>query len=82
MSNAQTFEQSLSRLEEVVARMEGGELPLDEALEKYTEAVQLVNRCRSDLARAELLVKRLVARDGVAEVVDSTPNELFGGSAG
>lgn len=82
MSNAQTFEQSLSRLEEVVARLEGGELPLDEALERYEEGVRLVSRCRTDLERAELKVRRLVERNGSPEVEDVTASGLFGGAAG
>lgn len=82
MSNAQTFEQSLARLEEVVARLEGGDLPLDEALERYEEGVRLVSRCRADLERAELKVKRLVERNGRPEVEDVSPSGLFGGTAG
>ena len=80
MSNAQTFEQSLARLEEVVARLEGGDLPLDEALERYEEGVKLVSSCRADLERAELKVKRLVERNGKVEVQETTPSDLFGGA--
>lgn len=80
MSNAQTFEQSLARLEEVVARLEGGDLPLDEALERYEEGVRLVGRCRADLERAELKVKRLVERNGRPEVEDVPAVDLFGGA--
>lgn len=79
MSNAQTFEHSLASLEQVVARLEGGEIPLDEALERYQEGIALVSRCRQDLDRAELLVKRLVDRDGVPEVVDASISDLLGG---
>jgi exodeoxyribonuclease VII small subunit len=80
MSNAQTFEHSLSRLEEVVAKLESGELPLDEALERYEEGVRLVGRCREDLERAELKVKRLVERNGTPVPEETTPSELFGGT--
>lgn len=80
MSNAQTFEQSLTRLEEVVARLEGGDLPLDEALERYEEGVKLVSRCRADLERAELKVKLLVERNGKVEVQETSPSDLFGGA--
>jgi len=80
MSNAQTFEQSLARLEEVVARLESGDLPLDEALERYEEGVRLVGRCRTDLERAELKVKRLVERNGTPQVEEVKPSDLFGGA--
>ena len=80
MSTAQTFEQSLSRLEEVVARLESGDLPLDVALERYEEGVRLVGHCRTDLERAELKVKRLVERNGKPEVEEVPASDLFGGA--
>ena len=79
MSKAQTFEQSLSRLEIVVSRLESGDLPLDEALERYEEGVQLVRFCRTELDRAELKIRRLVEKNGVVETEETTPSELFGG---
>ena len=81
MSKAQTFEQSLSRLEIVVSRLESGDLPLDEALERYEEGVQLVRFCRTELDRAELKIRRLVERNGAVETEETTPSELFGGEA-
>jgi len=80
MSNAQSFEQSLSRLEEVVSRLEGGDLPLDEAMERYEEGVGLVRACRGELDRAELKIRRLVERNGQIQAEESSPSELFGGA--
>ena len=79
MSKAQTFEQSLSRLEIVVSRLESGDLPLDEALERYEEGVQLVRFCRAELDRAELKIRKLVEKNGAIEAEETTPAELFGG---
>jgi len=44
-----TFEESMQRLEEVVAALEGGTLPLDQAMESYQEGVALVRTCRERL---------------------------------
>ncbi len=54
-----TFEESMQRLEEVVAALEGGSLPLDQAMESYQEGVALVRTCRERLSSAELVVRRL-----------------------
>jgi len=60
MSKASSFEESMSRLEMVVSSLEGGDLPLDAALERYEEGVGLVRTCRDALGAAELRVRRLV----------------------
>ena len=60
MSKARSFEESMSRLEDVVSSLETGDLPLDAALERYEEGVGLVRTCRTSLETAELRVRRLV----------------------
>ena len=79
MTKAQTFEQSLERLEAVVSRLESGDLPLDEAMERYEEGVQLVRACRGELDRAELKIHRLVERGGQVQAEEVSPSGLFGG---
>ena len=54
-----TFEQAMSRLEEIVFRMEAGEAPLEESLALFEEGTQLVRRCTSMLDQAELKVTKL-----------------------
>lgn len=60
MSKARSFEESMSRLEDVVSSLETGDLALDAALERYEEGVGLVRACRGALETAELRVRRLV----------------------
>ncbi len=60
MSKARSFEEAMGRLEDVVSSLEGGDLPLDAALERYEEGVGLVRSCREALETAELRVRRLV----------------------
>lgn len=61
MAKQPTFEQSLKVLEEAVARLEKGQLPLDEALACFEHGVKSAGRCRELLrdveARVELLLK-------------------------
>ena len=47
------FEKSLTRLEEVVKRMEGPDLSLDEAMKLFEEGVTLSRECQKQLEEAE-----------------------------
>ena len=75
MKNAQepqelSFEAALARLEAIVARLEAGNLPLDEAVALYEEGMRLVTLCGQRLDAAELRVSQLAAAPGgSAEVV-------------
>ncbi|MFT3950890.1 MAG: exodeoxyribonuclease VII small subunit [Oscillospiraceae bacterium] len=51
-----TFEEKLSRLNEIVSRMSGGTLSLDESLDLYKEGVALAADCRKTLEDAKLKV--------------------------
>jgi exodeoxyribonuclease VII small subunit len=55
-----SFEQSLEKLEEVVHRLEEGNLPLDESLRLYEEGVAAFRRCQQMLQEADLKVRMLV----------------------
>ncbi len=58
-SSKQTFEDAIKRLEEIVAALEQGDVPLDEALNLYEEGVQLSRSCGERLKEAELRIKKL-----------------------
>jgi len=55
------FEAALAELENLVARMEGGELPLEESLKLFERGVALTKLCRDSLGTAELRVQKLLA---------------------
>lgn len=56
-----TYEQALSELETLVARMEAGQLPLDQLLTSYQRGAQLLQVCRGRLDAVEAQVKLLEA---------------------
>ena len=62
-----TFEEALSRLEALVARLEGGELPLEEALLAFEEGVRLTRVCAERLEDAERRVHLLMRTPEGAE---------------
>lgn len=53
------FEEALGRLDETVAALESGQIPLDDALAIFEEGVRLARQCQELLDRAELRVQRL-----------------------
>ncbi|MGM9521657.1 MAG: exodeoxyribonuclease VII small subunit [Oscillospiraceae bacterium] len=55
----QTFEESLSRLDEIVKALEKGDKPLDEALALFEEGTALVKSCSKLLDTAEQKVVKL-----------------------
>jgi len=55
----ESYEAALSELEQLVARMESGALPLDQLLVSYQRGAQLLDHCRQRLDAVEAQVKRL-----------------------
>ncbi len=56
------FEQAMAELETVVARLEQGDVPLEEALKAFERGVALTRACQEALAAAEQKVEILLAR--------------------
>jgi exodeoxyribonuclease VII small subunit len=54
-----SYEQALAELEELVQRMDQGQLPLDDMLGAYRRGSELLAHCRSKLAAVEDQVKML-----------------------
>ena len=64
------FEATIAELEALVARMEAGDLPLDEALRSFERGVQLTRECQAALQSAQQRVQILTQRAGGASVED------------
>lgn len=71
------FENKLKRLEEIVKKMEQGDLELDESLKLFEEGVKLTKECQDHLSQAEQKVKILTGLDanGNAITADFTAAE-------
>ncbi|MFT7025827.1 MAG: exodeoxyribonuclease VII small subunit [Paracoccaceae bacterium] len=54
-----TYEQALAALEEVVTRLERGDVPLDESIGLYERGAALKARCEAMLREAELKVAQI-----------------------
>lgn len=64
MDKDMTFEEAISRLEDIVDSLETGSLSLDESLKKFEEGIRLSRLCNKKLLTAQQKVERLVNRDG------------------
>lgn len=60
----QTFEAALARLEEIVTKLETGEVALEEAMTLYEEGVRLSALCQSKLTAAEKKMDEILELDG------------------
>jgi exodeoxyribonuclease VII small subunit len=78
-SKAPDFEQALAELENLVERLERGDLPLDEALKSFERGVALTRHCQSCLQAAQQKVDILLKKGGEAQAV---PFEEAGAEAG
>jgi len=56
-----TFESALTELENIVTRMEGGQLSLEQSLTAYKRGAELLKFCQAQLADAQQQVKVLEA---------------------
>ena len=58
------FEQSLVELEALVAKLEQGDVPLEDALKTFERGVALTRQCQTALRTAQQKVEVLLARNG------------------
>ena len=62
-----SFEENLEKLETIVKKLESGEVPLDNAIAEFTEAMKLAKICDEKLKNAEEAITKLVNKDGSLE---------------
>jgi exodeoxyribonuclease VII small subunit len=67
------FEHSLDELEQLVARMEGGDMSLDESLSAFERGIGLYRHCQQALDQAELRVRLLLDPDAPDTAVPFEP---------
>ncbi len=60
MPEKRTFEQAMEELEGVVRRLEGGQVPLDDALAAFEQGVRLTRECEAMLSEAKGKIEQLI----------------------
>ena len=69
-----SFEKALSELEQIVTRLESGDLPLEEALNEFERGVQLARQGPAKLQQAEQRVQILLSDNEDASPTPFTPD--------
>ncbi len=58
------FEKDLKELEDLVEKMEGGDLSLEDSLVHFERGIALTRACQKALSEAEQKIQILLAEDG------------------
>jgi len=67
---ALTFEQALAELEQIVARLESGQAPLEDSIQMYERGAALKAHCEARLEAARLRVEKIVVGAAGAQGVE------------
>lgn len=70
-----TFEEALNELEEIIKKLESGEVPLEKAIDEYTNAMKLVKICSDKLNNATDKVNKILAENGELKDFDAENNQ-------
>jgi exodeoxyribonuclease VII small subunit len=70
------FENSLKKLETIVAQLEEGDLALEDSLKLFEEGVSLSAACKQELDAAEGKVQMLVKQRDGSQKLESFPTEI------
>ena len=71
----QNFEKSMQELESIVAKLEGGNIELDDALGLFEKGISISKELRETLDKAEQKVTKLTAETEPKEEVFDNPEE-------
>ena len=75
------FEQAMSRLEEIVEKMESGDLTLEDLIVRYEEGMKLVKVCQERLASAEERIEMITRNSAGQPVVQNFETAMASASA-
>lgn len=75
MAKKKTFEEALTKLEEITQMLEDSELSLEESLQKFDDGVKLAGFCNSKLDEAQKKVDILLKKNGKLTSVPFSESE-------
>jgi exodeoxyribonuclease VII small subunit len=61
------LEDELKKLETIIKDLEAGDIDLDDAINKYTEAMKIVKSCSDKITKAEEQVNKILTENGKLE---------------
>lgn len=67
VTKEKSFEEDLLELENIVKDLENGNVPLDDAITKFNEAMKIAKKCNDKLNKAEESVNKILNKSGTLE---------------
>jgi len=67
MAKEKTFEEKLEELENIVKELENGDVNLDDAINKYTMAMNIAKECSNKLDESAKAVNKILKENGELE---------------
>lgn len=64
MRNIMNYEKALNELENIIEKMEGSQLSLEDSLKSFEKGIQLAQICQKSLKEAEQKVQILIEKNG------------------
>lgn len=67
----QTYEEALEELEEIISKLEEGNLDLDESLDEFQQGIELYKYCNNILKKVDGKIKIILEQEnGTLEEID------------
>ena len=76
MSQKITFEQAMEELDEIVHKLENGQIPLEEAVKTYERGIELKKICEEKLKAAEMKIEKLTLQDSIPTGTEALDEQL------
>ncbi|KRL01317.1 exodeoxyribonuclease VII small subunit [Liquorilactobacillus capillatus] len=70
MTEKPTFEDNLNELEEIVQKLEQGDIPLEKSLDKFQRGMELSKQLQAKLANAEKTLTKVMDQNGNEETFE------------
>ncbi|WNF37831.1 exodeoxyribonuclease VII small subunit [Bacillaceae bacterium IKA-2] len=64
-----SFEDAMEKLEEVVEKLEQGDVPLEKAISMFQEGMSLSKLCHDKLKNVEKSMDQILKEDGQVEII-------------
>ena len=70
MAKKKTYEENLTEIDEIIEKLENGELNLDESNKEYEKSMKLIEECSKILNEAQGKVQKISINNGKIELED------------
>lgn len=70
MAKKKTYEENLIEIDEIIEKLENGELTLDESIKEYEKSMKLIEDCGKMLNEAQGKIQKISMNNGKVELED------------